>query len=350
MIGPGGPGSSEGGAELGVTLSDEDPRAPASARVREARAFAAAGAERLRRFQHADADFSVHGRGPTDPWLTAVGLGELAHLSLVVDVEPDRLEAAARGLAGFQDASGRISAAARRWRSAPVLAGEAALTAYAAWAWQTAAREAGLELPPAAARGLERALAWLEDSVAAPDERPTYELAFAARAFLLDPTRASLAVALARTIADRAEVDAAAGQASWPPGPTFTGRAEEAAAVEATALAGQVLLATGHDDVAQAALAWLAGRRGDRGYGGTRPRSRPWRWTPSTTTSSPGRTAPRSCPSSAAGRPSRRAGAPSSRPASTSTGPSAGRCGSPIRRRRRTARATDAARRPCGPG
>lgn len=222
---------------------------PDGALVEHARACAAAGAERLLRFQEPDGSFSVYGDGRRDPWITAVGLGELVHLARVVPVERSRIDRAADALLRWRGPDGRFAPGER------TAGRELAHTAYCAWALLVAGR-------PAA--DVEPSLAWLEARLAARGALPAYDLAHAARALLLDPTRAAAARAALDALAEKARV--APDVAPWEPTPTLTG--SSAGAVETAALAAQVLLGSDHAALAERALTWLAAQRVDGGFGG----------------------------------------------------------------------------------
>lgn len=235
---------------LVLELAQGDER-PDDALVAHAQACAAAGAERLRRFQEPDGSFSVYGDGRRDPWITAVGLGELVHLSRVVPLERSRIDRAAEALLRWREPDGRFAPGAR---TAP--GRELAHTAYCAWALLVAGRPA---------EELEPTLVWLEARLQGAAGLPAYDLAHAARALLLDPTRAAAARAALDALAAQAHVSSNPDVPPWEPSTTLT--RSSAGAVEAAALAAQVLLGTDHAALAERALTWLAAQRVDGGFG-----------------------------------------------------------------------------------
>lgn len=223
--------------------------------LERARACAEAGAARLEGFQHEDGAFSLHGPGSgsdVEPWLTAVGVAQLAQLADVLDLDRAPVRRAARALvARWQGSTGAFRMDATRRRGSDV-----AVTAYAAGALLAAGEERE------AARA---ALAWLEEVAGAPG-RDAYELALTARALLADPARAGAGRALAARLA-RLATRHADGAASWPACPTTTCERDD---VEVTGVAAQAIIRAGVDPaLAAAALRWLAARRTERGFGGT---------------------------------------------------------------------------------
>lgn len=236
-----------------------------SAAVARIHGLVVAGAERLRNFQHSDGSFSLHGNGKPDPWLTAVGLAELAALSELVPIEPWRIERAAEALVGFQMPDGSFP---RRGRET---AGPVAVTAYAARALLLAGeREAA-----------EKSLAWLEQAVGASES--VYEWSLAALAFELSSAHQSELSDLAKRISTEARRTSgleggsrAVEHLSWAPEATLTtSRARRPSAdslavvMEVTALASQALAAAGELESAMSAVRWIEQARQGRGFAGT---------------------------------------------------------------------------------
>ncbi|MBX3472527.1 MAG: hypothetical protein KF878_37225, partial [Planctomycetes bacterium] len=121
--------------ELAQQDHDVDPEL-----LERARACAEAGAARLAGFQHEDGAFSLHGPASgsdVEPWLTAVGVAQLAQLADVLDLDRAPARRAARALvARWQAPSGAFQMDATRRRGS-----EVAVTAYAAGALLAAGEE-----------------------------------------------------------------------------------------------------------------------------------------------------------------------------------------------------------------
>ncbi len=239
---------------LVLALSQQPGRAD-EALAAEARRQVLAGAARLASFQLHDGSFSLHGQGPGVPWLTAYGLAELAHIARVLPeaVDRARIDHAAQALLNLRSPSGRILASPGRSGGS----GDLAVTAFAV----SALLAAGVE--PAA---IESSIAWVE-SESVPAERTTYALALAAKA-LHAAGRSEAATALAARIGERAIRDER-GRARWEGDWTLTGTGARDALIETTALAVQVLLASGDRGLAGDGLRTLEASRRPEGFGGT---------------------------------------------------------------------------------
>lgn len=230
--------------------------------LEEARVFALQGSQRLRRFQ-GPRGFSLHPGEAADPWLTALGLRQLATLAGVIHVERDRLQSAAKALVAWQRPDGSWPQGAFVRRRAPKSALAVSATACEALAvyLESPSLPATPELEDALARGLD----WLQANLARA--QGTAELAYVARAFLRGD-RAEAARELLPTFQSRVQLPQE-DQAFWEGEWSLTGGHRSAAHVEATALVVQVLSGLGERDLVGPALSWLATQRTARGFGGT---------------------------------------------------------------------------------
>ncbi len=253
---------------------------------------AIAGAARLARFQHDDGGFSLHPHLPTDPWLTARGLRQLAaieRLTVRTDGQPatslgeaagwrsqppgaiegadpivtdspigDRIAAATDALLRWRTNDGDWSGSRFVRRPAP----ELALTAAALEALLGAGVAAD---EPRVAASLDRI-----ESRAAAESVATYDLVLAARATALVPERAEATAAFAARLLARGRRDEHG--LSWSLGgreKALNGSGGLTAGIELGGHAAVVLAATGNLDDAAAAVRWIAAHRDGRGFRGT---------------------------------------------------------------------------------
>ncbi len=223
---------------------------PDSQLIALARAQAEAGAQRLERFQMPDGGFTLHGKGSTDPWLTAFGLRELVALDDYLELDSLRINAARTALLGFQQPDGGFPAA-------PGGPDQVAFSAYALHALQLAGAD-----PHAIGRGS----AWLESRLRQKAVTP-YGLVLSARFLLEQPDRGGLIEDLVGQLLSYAQRDEQG--LFWPAETTWTRSSPQAARVELTALAAQVLQLSGRLNAAAEARTWLIEQRTSRGFGGT---------------------------------------------------------------------------------
>ncbi|MHC4392271.1 MAG: prenyltransferase/squalene oxidase repeat-containing protein, partial [Planctomycetota bacterium] len=195
------------------------------------------GAERLKRFQMPDGGFSLHGRGPSVPWLTALGLAQMADLREVVKVDPERVGAARVALLASRTAEGSFAIPAwRDGRGGPAgPESDLAATAYAAWALLRAG---------VSADELTETLDWLRASMAQSGE-DAYEIAMVARTLIAagrtGGTQAEQdalddATDLSARLVELAEVNKRDNALAWRATRTLTGTRGRLAAIETTAL------------------------------------------------------------------------------------------------------------------
>lgn len=230
--------------------------------LEKARTYALKGSERLRRFQ-GPRGFSLHPGEPADPWLTAIGLRQLARLAGVVTVEDERLQDAAQALLAWQEPDGAFPIGAFVQKRAPK--GRLAVSATACEALSLYLQVPSLEPAPEFKEALERGLDWLEGQ--ASRAQTTVERAYLARA-LIAGGRSESAAKLLPSLLAQAE-HPSAGQVTWRGEWSLTGGDKRAAQVETTALVVQVLSGLEERELVPPALAWLASQRRSRGFGGT---------------------------------------------------------------------------------
>jgi RNA polymerase sigma-70 factor, ECF subfamily len=230
--------------------------------LEEARAFALQGSERLRRFQ-SPRGFSLHPREAADPWLSALGLRQLATLATVIPVDNARIKTAADALLAWQEPDGSFPNGAFVQRRAPK--STLAVSATACEALATYLELPSLEVTPELRDALARGLDWLQTNL--QRARGTAERAYVARAFLRGG-RAESAQKLLPSFLTSVKTPKE-GHAFWEGEWSLTGGHERAAHVEATALVVQVLSGLGERELIGPALAWLTSQRKSRGFGGT---------------------------------------------------------------------------------
>jgi len=230
--------------------------------LEEARTFAHQGSERLRQFQTARG-FSLHPQRPADPWLTALGLRQLATLASVIQVDPGRIRLAADALLAWQRPDGSFPNGDFVQRRAPK--STLAVSAAACEALGVYLELPSVQPTPEQKEALGRGLDWLEAHL--EGAQGTAEEAYVARA-LLRGARPEAAKKLLRNFLAKAQAPRA-GHAFWEGEWSLTGGGQDAANVEATALVVQVLSGLGERELIGPALAWLATQRRSRGFGGT---------------------------------------------------------------------------------
>jgi uncharacterized protein YfaS (alpha-2-macroglobulin family) len=214
----------------------------------QAEEFVAQGYQRLLSFEVPGGGFSLFGKPPADPLLSAYGLMMLSDMGRVYPVDKGPVERTARWLLEQQQSDG--SWAARGWREAAALnTMEDRLPATAFVVWALAKAGYGQD------GGAQRGLAYLREHLAAAED--PYVLALCANALSsLDPHGGGTAWVLDR-LAEQALVEGEA--VYWQAGMrTFMGGGGQVGSIEVTALAAQALLrAARHPDLAQGALTYL---------------------------------------------------------------------------------------------
>jgi uncharacterized protein YfaS (alpha-2-macroglobulin family) len=213
----------------------------------QAEEFVAQGYQRLLSFEVPGGGFSLFGRAPADPLLSAYGLMMLSDMGRVYPVDRDAVNRTAYWLMGQQQPDGSWTASG--WREAAGLSAtedRLATTAFVIWALA----EAGYNGEPRWS-GVDFLLRH-HDEVEDP-----YVLALCANA---------LSVAEPDHFFTNSALDALAQQAlvegdavHWQTGlRTFMGGGGRAGSLEVTALAAQAMLRSGrHPDLAQGALTYL---------------------------------------------------------------------------------------------
>jgi hypothetical protein len=230
-------------------------KAVSPALEKKAREYIGLGYQRLLSFEVSGGGFSLFGKSPASPTLTAYGLLEFADLAGVAAVDGELLVRTRDWLHGQRSATGGWPRATYG-APAPGAPDDVAVTAYVAWA-----------LAGAAAGQADRKLAGVLDVIAAqsgPDAEDPYALALRASALI-----AGGRVDAARPLLDRLAEAAVRGD----DGVHWTSRAEgvmhsygASLEVEVTGLAAHALALAGlHPSHRAGALDWLVARRGAHG-------------------------------------------------------------------------------------
>lgn len=211
----------------------------------QAESYINAGYQRLLTFEVAGGGFSLFGKSPARPFLTAYGLMELHDMSQVFPVDPAVIERTAQWLLGQQGADGtwNDSGHSEHWR----MDDQVPTTAYIAWALT----EAGYGDTPQ----VQRALGYLREFALQQDAG--YSLALVANALAAAaPDDAFTQQVIGELVARAKEDD---GAVYWEAGTkSFMGGSGKAGSIETTALAAHALLTVkAHPDVADRALTHL---------------------------------------------------------------------------------------------
>jgi hypothetical protein len=194
----------------------------------QAEEFVAQGYQRLLSFEVPGGGFSLFGKVPADPLLSAYGLMMLSDMGRVYPVDKGPVERTARWLLEQQQSDG--SWAARGWREAAALnTMEDRLPATAFVVWALAKAGYGQD------GGAQRGLAYLREHLAAAED--PYVLALCANALSsLDPHGGGTAWVLDR-LAEQALVEGEA--VYWQAGMrTFMGGGGQVGSIEVTAPPG----------------------------------------------------------------------------------------------------------------
>ena len=214
----------------------------------QAEEFVAQGLQRLLSFEAPDGGFSLFGRAPADPLLSAYGLMMLSDMGRVYPVDRDAVDRTARWLMRQQQPDG--SWTAQGWREAAGLSAtedQLATTAFVVWALA----EAGYDVTGSTRSGVDYLVDHRSEAV------DPYVLALCANALSVAGPDRYFANSVLGRLAQQALVEGDA--VHWQTGlRTFMGGGGRAGNVEVTALAAQAMLRSGlHPDLAQGALTYL---------------------------------------------------------------------------------------------
>jgi uncharacterized protein YfaS (alpha-2-macroglobulin family) len=218
----------------------------------QAETYIATGYQRLLTFEVDGGGFSLFGRAPADPFLTAYGLMEFTDMAQVHPVDPALLERTARWLLDRQQPDGTWvdQGYSEHWH----IDSQVPTTAYITWSLI----EAGYEETPQVAR----AVAVLRESTASPslgegESDDPYSLALVANALAAyDPDHATTRAILDRLCELRVEED---GIVHWQAATaSFMGGSGASGSLETTALAALAFMrADVHADAVSGALTYL---------------------------------------------------------------------------------------------
>ena len=213
----------------------------------QAEEFVAQGYQRLLSFEVPGGGFSLFGRAPADPVLSAYGLMMLSDMGRVYPVDREPIDRTAYWLMDQQQPDGSWAAGGRREAAAlNAMEDRLSTTAFVVWALA----EAGYDNEPRWS-GVDFLLRHYDEV-----EDP-YVLALCANALSVAEPDHFFTTSAVDALAQQALVDGDA--VYWQTGlGTFMGGGGHAGSLEVTALAAQAMLRTGlHPDLAEGALTYL---------------------------------------------------------------------------------------------
>ena len=227
--------------------------------AKKALAYLADGYQRLLKYEVPGGGFSLWGKVPANPILTAFGLMEFSDMSKVTFVDGALITRTQAWLAAQQDASGAFIPPSKSYYEIPGGAARDAIraTAYVAWALHKSGYKG---------QALTKALSFVRAKIHSAND--TYTEALAANAFLsYSPTDAD-GLKLLATLKAKATSSSTGMTAHWTSsGMSMTYGYGKSMTTETTALVlGALLLGKDHGALTGKALRWLVEAKG--GYGG----------------------------------------------------------------------------------